>query len=267
MKQPDVLAKLPPHYLYITGDKPGTGASTACANLAELQSTPEKKAPRISGGSFRRALAYSWQAYLEQCGEVPTQDKWDAFKEFHEGLYQQGGWEAVKKSANSYFGLKSNEQVLKKFNQAQEQFGADDWLWDVILDSYVMAQTHQYPDGYVVDAKLGVAINFVDQLAHLRLPENSIFALPFIYIMLTVDWETAAQRVTGREDTTSVETLELRMKEDWDRYSDIYTINGVPLLLSHLYRLAHAVIDTTHLNEKQEAEAISEVVWEQVQAA
>ena len=75
--------------------------------------------------------------------------------------------------------------------------------------------------------------------------QNSSMVLPYLKVLLSLDPAIAAQRIGQRENRqVAIEEILVRKQRDFDRYSDLYQINGQEVTHQDLSRLADVIIDT-----------------------
>src|SRR5690606_27076869 len=151
-----------------------------------------------------------------------------------------------------YFNYPSSNAVLNQFNALQEHLSPDVLIWDLITDAYLLDTTENAQQSYVLESKLAVILDKIQELQALVNTEGQ-FVLPYLKIMLVVDLDVATQRISHRE-TNPVTTGEVKARTqfDWQRYSLLYhhTDTGAPLTEHDLVDGSY-VIDTSALSQEE----------------
>lgn len=234
----------------ITGQA-GSGGSTLATNL-ERQLGKESMV-RISGGKLRRAEAFLWQTYREDSiydtVQISENEKWARFEKYFTDRYYGLGLVGILELLQPYFDHPSDNGVLNAFNQAQETFSPQATIWDIVTDSFLLQQTEQTTDNYIIESKLAVVLTLIEELSN-YVDHNQAWALPAFNLYLTVDPSVAQARINQREKTpVSLEDVIARRSYDWNRYGTIYhhAQTHQPLTETDLQTGSY-VIDTSHLD-------------------
>jgi hypothetical protein len=119
--------------IFISGNWPGSGASTQAKEIARILNIP-----RVAGGDIRRAVSLAADEYLKlpvlnvHTGELYTQEeKWHIFRKRWLNFFQEGP-EKLLRELKPYLDLDRDEEALKKFTRDQKKYSPHDLFWDQI---------------------------------------------------------------------------------------------------------------------------------------
>lgn len=246
-------ADIPPFILLITGERPGTGETTAAKTVAE-----QLNIPRHYAGLTRRKLAFIWH------NEFQGQDK--PWYEFEAALEQ----DEIDLNSILFDEDDFDETILVEFNYAQSQGQINTDLIDNLIDNEtkkVYQDALENNQAWVIGAKLAVLLDLITG-NEVDFDDKDI---PIIPITLIVDVIEGTERVLKRKieknevDVNSKSEEELfdqtaeqitkRTKQDWTRFEHIYGVHP-----QDLYREGIAQIDTTNLSPEKVVQAICTVI-------
>ncbi len=249
----------------VVSNNPGAGATTLKKNLSR-----EYGLVALSAGDFRTTLVFDYERQKKS---------WAHFRRSYISLWERGGIQSVIDHLSD--SLSSASQVgnggLVRFNdRASKDYApfADDWkIWDWMTDAYTLNRIRtllQDGKSVVGEGDLIIAIHAVDQVKEeaQKLAEEfpTLPHTTFNYL-LHVTPTVAAKRIEEREKQLSGEnyrplSLEARLqqiqalqRDDYDRYSNIYTLEGIPLSIAE-YNARNAKEVSTMNNTAQKVEAI-----------
>lgn len=244
---------IPPFILLITGERPGTGETTAAKTVAE-----KLNIPRHYAGLTRRKLAFIWH------NEFQDQDK--PWYEFEAALEQNEiDLDSILFDEDDF-----DETILVEFNHAQSQGQINTDLIDNLIDNEtkkVYQAAIENRQALVIGAKLAVLLDLITG-NEVDFDNKDI---PIIPISLVVDTITGIERVMKRKieknevgvnsrsekelfDQTA-EQITKRIKQDWTRFEHIYDVHP-----QDLYREGIIQIDTTNLSPEEVVQAICVVI-------
>jgi cytidylate kinase len=262
--------------IHITGQN-GSGGSTLAKNLESHLAAilgPEK-ITRFSGGRLRRAAAWLWHEWRSDPNRIAeiveshdytadlmdttatpllniTQTLWLKFESEFDEMFRQYQLEGLLNSLTPYMDRPQDDAVLGDFNDTQSKYSPESILWDKATETYLLHLTQTAQTSYVLESKLAVIFQDIQELQAL-VRTNSGWALPALRLMLTVDPEVAAARISERElEPTTVERVLARRADDSKRYGNAYHMmnTGKPFTEQDL-RDASIVIDTSDKDKDQ----------------
>lgn len=241
--------------IFLSGETGGTGASTTSKLLARHLAVP-----LISGGRYYRAIARHFDSFCEE-QRSSTDAVYQRFLNSYQEQYELTGIQGANSLLEPFQDCPPSEDVLSNFNRyvavhATKDGGLDS-VWDYIINEKLLSEALQQP-GFVVESKLAVVSVQIDQMLSVVKQYNNL-VLPYLAIVLSLDPQVAASRISQRENHNASEQDVLSRKAmDWARYSSLYTLGGRPLKHSDLYRLADEVINT----EQQSPEQVTATILE-----
>jgi cytidylate kinase len=235
---------LRPRFL-ITGETPGTGASTTSKILAE-----QLKLPIISGGRYFRGIANRFHVFQQEHSHFSVEDQYLAFLDIYQEAFLKNGLVGALALLEEGIEQGAKGDVLARFSAAvednQKKTGQIDKVWDYIVDQKTVIDALTQP-GFIWESKLAIVSLYLDQLRAV-ISEIEDSTLPFLSVLLSLDPVIAAQRVAQREDRqVNVEEILIRKQRDFDRYSDLYQINGRKVSHDDLFKYADIVINTENI--------------------
>lgn len=227
----------------ITGETPGTGSSSNAKLVAEYFGLP-----RISAGGFFRALAWEFQAFVEQQQATNTLSQvYAEFMELYQTTFNREGVEGIKNLLTASIGKPNTEEVLTTFHRAiaehTAQTGQQTTLWDQFVDMLAIDATFSEPAGAVLEGKVSIFALELDQMIR-AFGSDPRFSIPIFRILLKVTPEEAARRISERESTVTAQQVVERAAYDFFRYTTIYTRDTVPITSAILSETADYSIDT-----------------------
>lgn len=236
----------PPINILIAG-QPGSGGSTLRDNILAL---PNLELEKVSGGRIRRAYAQHWQEFSQGQNQDDAASNWRTFSDQYHLAYEQRGYQGVVELFDEHLDLPPDTESLNAFNVAQAQYGASENLWDLIIDASLYHKLLTSDHSVLIESKLATILDLIDELHRMAI-ENPVLSQPLIKILLVVEPEIAAQRISRREGRTiTVDEVQVRNEADWERYGRFYHIDGKPLTFDDLVAASH-VIDTSYLTPEE----------------
>lgn len=231
--------------ILITGE-PGSGGSTLAANLmTELR---DREVVKISGGRFRRAEAHHWATFKEEMANIDAAQTWLHFEQLYETTYAELGINGVIALLSPYFELPSDDGILLQMDDDQKLYCKNHDIWETMTDCFLLDQIYNVDQNLVLESKLAVVLDVIDQLAQ---HVDTSAALPLIKIILRVDPEVAAERISIRQNSPiSVEQVKSRSINHWERYGNLYTSQNEPLS-QNIVDQQGFLIDTSNITAQQ----------------
>lgn len=237
--------------ILLSGETAGTGASTSARHLSEML-----ELPIISGGRFFRALANRFERFQEERTDLSVDEAYQQFLLLYQQAFDSAGLDGVMKLLYPGIEQGADGVVLARFQgvlKAQaERTGTADPLWDYIVDQNTIVDALNKP-GFVWESKLAILVLQFDELQPVILQQPA-FALPYMNVLLQLSPEIAAQRIGQREQRqVDVSEVMTRKQRDFNRYGEIYHIQGKPVEHSDLAKAADTIIDTELLSPPEVA--------------
>ncbi len=244
--------------IMVTGKTAGTGASTISKHLEQHLGFPI-----ISGGKHFRALANHFNTFREENSDLSLNEQYQSFLKMYQHAFDSN-------TADFLMGKNEAEMVkgdvLAIFQKAIEenyQFtGQTDKIWDYVVDRKTIIDAFSKQDGFIWESKLAILALSLDQMQTV-VKQNANMTLPYLKVLLSLDPAIAAQRIGKRENRpVKVEEILERRKRDFDRYGNLYQINGQRVTHQVLADFADVTIDT---QENHPEEVVKKILLAYIQ--
>lgn len=235
----------------ITGISGGTGASTTARLLSK-----HLELPVISGGKYFRALANRFSYFQEQNSDLSVEMQYKAFLKRYEQVFIEKGLDGASELIQKGIAEGANGKMLSTFiaeiEKSMKKKGQIDKTWDYIVDQKVISVALE-KSGFILESKLAVISLKLDQLQDI-ISKYPTFTLPYLNVLLSLKPEVAAERISQRENRpVNADDILLRKQRDFDRYGDLYQIDGQRVEHSDLYKFTDIIIDTENLKPEEVA--------------
>ncbi len=226
--------------IMVTGETAGTGASTISKHLEQHLGFPI-----ISGGKHFRALANHFNTFREENPNLSLNEQYKLFLQMYQNAFDNNAADSLmgKNEADMVKG-----DVLAVFHKAIEEnyqlTGQTDKIWDYVVDRKTIIDAFSKKDSFIWESKLAILALSFDQMQAV-VKQNANMTLPYLKVLLSLDPTIAAQRISKRENRpVKVEEILERRKRDFDRYGNLYQINGQKVTHQNLTDFADVTINT-----------------------